>query len=252
MVVDVIFAVTGVAQPVSRFVLYITGFRQTEPGGARQVVHDEVYEVLVLHPVPNLLARLARPLLVIAEDPTLFVPAHFHCVGRVHDSLAPNDLAEILTVVLHHPVLGPAQIQTVVFVRQLRVGARHLDRLYINSLALSEVLRRHARHVELVGGGEEQQQQVEDRHADRRASLHFTLPRPPPALDSPVSGMIQSAAARPARHAVTASPPHLCPTYYTPPATTVQDLPPAAKIRTSAVLDLFYSAISQENQVQEL
>lgn len=82
-------------------------------------------------------------------------------------------LSQILRFVVYRirAVFGQTERQRVVFVGQLRVYARHLDRLHLDLLALSEISGGHSRHVELQGERREQQGECEERLENLRLCL---------------------------------------------------------------------------------
>ena len=102
MVVEVALPVFGEPQPVSRFVLHLQCVGDLESGGAGQVVHDEVHEVLVVDPVVRLLAHLPLPHLVGAEDGALSVLVHPDIIGGIDDPLPPQNLTEVLGIISYN------------------------------------------------------------------------------------------------------------------------------------------------------
>lgn len=108
-------------------------------------VPDPFGHLFRLLPVP-----VHGPVLAIAQQLTANVFRHPDLVRSVDDSIAPEDLAEVFTLVDQRPILRQAELQRVILVRQLRVGAGHLDRFHVNFLPLPELDRSHPGHVETL------------------------------------------------------------------------------------------------------
>ena len=138
-----------------RLVLYVPGVWHLKLGRTGQIIHDQMDKVLVVDPVVGLFARLRVPHLVCAQHAALTVRVHADAVGCAHNALAAQDLAQVLRVVGDH-VLGLAEVQRIVLEGQLRLRAGHLDGAHVDRVAVLEVRRRHAGHIEGVGGGEQQ------------------------------------------------------------------------------------------------
>lgn len=113
-----------------------------------------MHKILVSNPLGHLFRLLPVPvhrtILTVTQQLTADVFRHPDLVRRIDDPIAPQHLSEILTLVHQGSVLRQTELQRVVLVRQLGVGAGHLDRLHVNLLPLPELNRGHPRNVETL------------------------------------------------------------------------------------------------------
>jgi len=164
VVVDIDVIPVHLAQPIAVLVGNFRGIVDADNArGHRQVVHEQVHEVLVLdalrHQSGVLLAPGERPVLLVAQQAAVDLLIHPHLIRRIDDSVAAQHLAQILRLEDKCAILGIAELERVVLIGQLGATAGHLHRLHVDLLVLDELHRRHAGHVETVDHQDEAHQQ---------------------------------------------------------------------------------------------
>ena len=133
-----------------------------ELGGARQVVDDEVNEVLLRDLVAHLARGLCVPGLLIAEPFALDALVHLDLVSRVGDAVATQDLAQVLGLV-DETLWRLTEREGVVLVRQLGMTARHFDGFEADFIAFLEIGGSNTRNVK-AGRSEVRHGQHHDQH----------------------------------------------------------------------------------------
>lgn len=154
VVVDEGSVVVDVAQFVPPLVNLLMGVHHLELGGAGEVVHQQVDVVLVSDAIDDFLRLLLTPDdgfgEVVAEQLAGHRHVHVHLIGRVDDPVAPKHLAQVLRLV-QGAVPGPAELQGVIVVGQLRLRTCHFDSLDFDGRVLRKLDGGHAGDVEPEG-----------------------------------------------------------------------------------------------------
>ena len=149
-------------------VLNLKRVRHGELCCARQVVDDQMDEVLLLNAIPDFARSFGVPGLLVAKNLTVDTLVHLDFVGRVADPVASQDLSQVFRLV--DPALrGLAEGEGVVLIGKLSVAAGHLDGFQSDLAAFLEVGRGHPGNVKT---GRAEIRDGEDKHQEDDGGFH--------------------------------------------------------------------------------